>query len=184
MKFKVLIALTVLWVFSLGEDLKAQADYAETDSLQSQKYRDADLEADYTSFKHTDIKIRPPKHFEPFESKDASGLLNSGTGTSIVAFEYKDTPYVGYYDVLAPKAFRQVKDAVYKGEEDVKTLSGHPAKFFYYNFFTDKGMEVNRIIFFTGDTKQMVFLQANYPAMFDPFLKQVLIQSFLTVKFK
>jgi hypothetical protein len=183
MRFKFLFLLGIILSQLPENKLFAQDPINMNDTVQASVFRHTDLDTTYRYFKNTDIKILPPKHFVEFRSGETSGFVNTGTAASIVAAEYKDTPYVGYYDALAEEAFSQVKNAVYTGERSTETYSGRPAKFYFYEF-TSKGVKAKRIIFFTGDESQMVFLQANYPAAFDALIKDVIIESFLTVEYE
>ena len=152
------------------------------DTTQMEMYQKQDLDSVYRSFKNTTIKIRTPRYFLEFSNDQVSGFMNTGTAASIVGFENNDLAYAGYYELMAEEAFSKVDSAKYLGVEKVKTLSGKPAQFFFYTFTVDN-VDVIRIMFVTGDEKQMILLQANYPLVFDPLLRQVIVQSFLTVEF-
>jgi hypothetical protein len=152
------------------------------DTTQMEMYQKQDLDSVYRSFKNTTIKIRTPRYFLEFSNDQVSGFMNTGTAASIVGFENNDLAYAGYYELIAEQSFSQVDSAKYLGVEKVKTLSGKPAQFFFYSFVVDK-VDVIRIMFVTGDDKQMILLQANYPLVFDALLRQVILQSFLTVEF-
>lgn len=183
MRFKFILLFVIILAHVSENKLFAQNPVNMEDTVQAALFRHTDLDTTYRYFKNTDIKILPPKHFVEFSSGETSGFVNTGTAASIVAAEYKDTPYVGYYDALAEEAFSQVKNAVFTGERSTETYSGRPAKFYFYKF-TSKGVKVHRIIFFTGDETQMVFLQANYPATFDALIRDVIMESFLTVEYE
>lgn len=161
----------------------AQNNVIISDTVQAEQYRKTDLETEYKQFKNTNIRIRPPLHFQEFSSEEVSGFMNPGTAASIVAFEYPETPYIGFYDTIASKAFGQVDNAKLIGTEEARTIGGSPAKFYFYSFKVDD-VEAIRIMFITGNETQMVFLQANYPLAFDALIRQVIVQSFLTVQYK
>ncbi len=161
----------------------SQSNLVITDTVQADQYRITDLQSDYQAFKNTNIKIKPPLHFEVFSSDEVSGFMNPGTASSIVAFEYPETPYIGFYDEIAEEAFSQVDHAEFLGSEEARTVDGYPAIFYFYGFSVDD-VEVVRVMFLSGDENQMVFLQANYPLAFDAIIRQVVVQSFLTVQYK
>lgn len=170
------IQLIVLCAFS-------QNQVVIIDTTQTEMYQKADLDSVYRKFENTSIKIKTPKHFLEFSNDEVSGFMNTGTAASIVGFENEEVPYIGYYEDYAEEAFSQVDYAELIGSKTVKTNSNLSAQFFFYSFVVDK-VDVIRIIFVTGDEKQMIMLQANYPQAFDALLRQVVIQSFLTVEFK
>lgn len=167
-------------LFSLGAF--AQAQVTMIDTTQMERYQKSDLDTVYRSFKNTSIKILPPKYFIEFSNDQLSGLMNTGTAASIVGFENHDLAYVGYYEKIAKDAFSQVDSAQFLGVEKMKTLRGDPAQFFFYSFVVNK-IDIIRIMFVTGDYKQMILLQANYPKAFDALLRPAIIQSFLTVEY-
>lgn len=168
-------------LFSLSS--KSQNNLVITDTVQAEQYRITDLKSEFKTFKNTNIRIKPPLYFEEFSSDEVSGFMNPGSAASIVAFEYPETPFIGFYDEVASEAFGQADNAEFLGSEEARTVEGSPAKFYFYGFSVDD-VEIIRIMFLTGDKNQMVFLQANYPLAFDPIIRQVIVQSFLTVQYK
>lgn len=160
----------------------AQSPFVVVDTTQVERYQKTDLDTVYRSFKNTTIKILPPKYFIEFSNEEVSGLMNTGTAASIVGFENNDLAYAGYYEKIAQDAFSKVDSAKFLGVEKMKTLRGDPAQFFFYTFVVNK-VDVIRVMFVTGDEKQMILLQANYPMAFDALLRPAIIQSFLTVQY-
>ncbi len=175
------ILILSLFVFG-GIIVYSQNAVSSIDTIQSINPLSTDLDSTYRTFKNTNIKIRTPKYFVEFESDELSGFMNTGTAASIVAFEYDSVPYVGYYDQFAEQALNRSNTATLLGSKDVKTKTGQPAKFFIYSFVVND-TEIRRIYFFTGNNEKMIFLEANYPAMFDAIIREVILKSFLTVKF-
>ncbi len=167
-------------LLSLG--VYAQNPINVIDTTQMERYQKSDLDTVYRSFKNTTIKILPPKYFLEFSNEQVSGFMNTGTAASIVGFENNDLAYAGYYEKIAKETFSKVDSAKFIGEEKMKTLRGDPAQFFFYSFTVNK-VDVIRIMFMTGDDKQMILLQANYPLAFDALLRPAIIQSFLTVEY-
>ena len=152
------------------------------DEEQAELYIVRDLEKEHKSFLNTSIKIRPPKHFVEFASEEVSGFMHTGTAANIVGFQYPGTPYAGNYEEFL-KSLKEVDQGVtFLGYEKVKTHSGYDGTLCFYTFKVEN-IDVIRIIFFTGDYNQMVYLQANYPAAFDLLIRQVIIQSLLSVEF-
>ncbi|MDD2634085.1 MAG: hypothetical protein PHW82_01140 [Bacteroidales bacterium] len=179
-KIFILIIAQCFCVIAFSQNV--QDSVVIVDTTDASVYRDMDLSKEYQGFKNTNITIRPPKHFMEFSSDEVSGFLNTGTAASIVGFEYKDVPYIGFYENVADSAFSAVDNAKFLGFEETKTLAGYQAKFYFYGFVVDK-VDIIRIMFVTGDEKQMIFLQANYPAGFDMLLRPVIVQSLLSVEF-
>lgn len=181
LKIKVVFIIISLQFITIS--LFSQNSVVYIDTAKTEMYQVGDLDTVYKQFKNTSINLKLPKYFIEFESDDISGFMNTGIAASIVGFEYNNTPYVGYYDAFAEKASSQVDNGVFLGKKESKTLAGQPAVFYFYSFML-KDIKINRIIFYTGDDKQMVFLQANYPAAYDALIREVIIQSFLTVEYK
>ena len=141
-----------------------------------------DLEKTERTFKNTSISIRLPKHFKEFSNEDINGYMHTGTASSIVAYELEETPYALSSDSLTQEHLSG-QDVKLVGQQESKTYKGAPAKFYFVEF-TTKGVEVIRIMFFTGSYNKTVFLQANYPKVFDSLLRNVIMESFRTVKFQ
>lgn len=173
-------AFVILQLFPLSAFSQNQVVVIDTSHVEA--YQKSDLDSVYRNFKNTTIKIRPPKYFIEFNNDQVSGLMNTGTAASIVGFENNDLAYAGYYEKIAKEAFSKVDSAQFMGVEQMKTLRGDPAQFFFYTFVVNK-IDVIRIMFVTGDDKQMILLQANYPMAFDALLRPAIIQSFLTVEY-
>lgn len=184
MKYSLIsVTFTILiTLFSYSSFSQNTTDTVVVDTTNASMYRDMDLSREYQGFKNTNITIRPPKHFIEFSSDEMSGFLNTGTAASIVGFEYLDVPYLGYYEKYADSAFNSADNAKLLGVEETKTQAGYKAKFYFYNFVVDE-VDIIRIMFVTGDEKQMIFLEVNYPAGFDMLLRPVIVQSLLSVEF-
>lgn len=185
MRKKTFIAIKIVILISLIQAivLNGFAQDIVEDTTQSNVYMEADLMKDYQAFKNTSLKIRPPLHFIEFSNEELSGFMNSGTAASIVGFEYDTIPYIGYYDSIAAMTYPKAEHSTYIGSEIVKTDAGFSGQLFFYTFIVDE-IDVIRIMFVTGDKKKMIFLQANYPAVYNPLIKRVIIESFLTLEFK
>ncbi len=178
----VLLLISAQFLAVLVFSQNIQDSVVIVDTTDASMYRDMDLSREYQTFKNTNISIRPPKHFIEFSSDEVSGFVNTGTAASIVGFENKEIPYLGFYENYADSAFSSIEHASFLGSEELKTQAGYEAKLYFYAFVVDE-IDVVRIMFITGDEKQMIFLEANYPAGFDMLLRPVIVQSLLSVEF-
>jgi hypothetical protein len=160
----------------------SQNNVSLVDTVNAKLYIAKDLDTTYRTFKNTEIRFLPPKHFVEFSSEERSGYMHTGTAANIVAAEYQQTPYLITSDTLKQHHLDN-QDAQLFGQQMVKTHSGYPGKLYFARFYVD-GISIIRIMFFTGDYNRTVFIQANYPEVFDPLIRQVLIQSLLSVEFK
>lgn len=183
MRLKVLLLLVVISAQIMSDDVFSQNTINTKDTVTASLKINSDLDTVYRSFNNTNMRILPPKGFVPFSNGRVSGFVNTGTAASIVGAQYPETPYVGFYDAMAQKAFNKAGNAELTGERSAHTYSGRPAKFYFYTLRSE-GVKVRRILFFTGDEYQMVFLQANYPASFDALIRQIIMESFLTVEYE
>lgn len=179
---KILVNLIFLSFCFVPPLVSAQQNISFVDSAQATMHIQKDLDTVYRAFLNTSISILPPKYFVEFSSDKVSGFMHTGTAANIVAFEYNQTPYLVTADTLKQEHLIG-QNVTLIGEETVKTNQGFPGKLYFAQFKVDN-IDIIRIMFFTGDYNKTVFLQANYPLMFDPLIRQVIIQSFLSVQFK
>jgi len=177
---KVFITISFLFMsaFVFGQD-----NLQFIDSARSDIYFEQDLDSVAKGFINTSIRLRLPKGFTEFRSDEISGYMNTATASSIIAMEYDSLPYVGYYERYTDSAFINVSNAIYVGSQMHKTKGGKNGKFYFFTFYVND-TEINRILYFAGDTHKTIYLQANYPAVFDTMLRQAIIHSFLTAEYK
>ena len=153
----------------------------DSDSLSQSDYVSKDLEKEFSGFKNTSVKLRLPKHYKEFSNETLSGYMHTGTASSIVADEMNETPYALTTDKITQDNI-EGSGALLVSQEESKTYSGSPAKIYYMEFKV-KDVDMIRIMFFTGSYDKTVLLQANYPKSFDKLLRNVIKESFRTVKF-
>jgi hypothetical protein len=176
----ILIFLFFAFIFQLP--VFSQALESFVDGEQAELYIVRDLENEHKTFLNTTIRIRPPKHFVEFSSEELSGFMHTGTAANIVGFQYPGTPYAANYEGFI-ESLKEVDPTVtFVGLEKVKTHKGFEGTLCFYTFKVEK-VDIIRVILYTGDYNQMIFLQANYPAAFDMLIRQVIIQSLLSVEF-
>ncbi len=168
--------------FSQIHAVFSQTDESFVDKEQAELYIVRDLENDHREFLNTNIKIRPPKHFMEFSSDELSGFMHTGTAANIVGFEYPGRPYIDNYEGFMESLKEVDETTTFLGAEKVKTHQGREGTLCFYTFQVDK-VDIIRVILYTGDYNTMIFLQANYPAAFDFLIRQVIIQSLLSVEF-
>ncbi|MGM0651047.1 MAG: hypothetical protein ACQES1_11160 [Bacteroidota bacterium] len=178
-KSGILILFVLLGMLINIETVLAQQ--ANNDTLPYSDFVRSDLKETESKFKNTSISIRLPKHFNEFSNGAVSGYMHTGTASSIVAFERNDAPFMLTQDSIRPEQLTG-DSAKLVLQEDLKTYNGAHAKLFIVEFTVD-GVEVYRLMFFTGNYDKTVFLQANYPKGFDKLLRKVITESFRTVKF-
>jgi len=174
------IVILIIYIFQVP--VHSQNLPTLVDEEQAELYISRDLEKEHKTFLQADIKIRPPKHFVEFASEELSGFMHTGTAANIVGFQYVGTPYAANYEGFI-ESLKEVDPTVtFLGLEKVKTHKGFEGTLCFYTFKVEK-VDIIRIILYTGDYNQMIFLQANYPAAFDMLIRQVIIQSLLSVEF-
>ncbi len=175
-----LVLFVLLGIFINMKTVSAQQ--TTNDTLPYSDFVRNDLQKTESKFKHTSISIRLPKHFKEFSNESINGYMHTGTASSIVAFERNDAPFMLTQDSIRPEQLTG-DSARLVFQEDLKTYNGAHAKLFIVEFTVD-GVEVYRLMFFTGNYDKTVFLQANYPKGFDKLLRKVITESFRTVKFQ
>lgn len=134
----------------------------------------------YVDAPKTNIQIIPPAHFVLMEQ--AGGFLHVGTSSSIQVQEITGTSYLMITPGLTKDYFLAQKVTLLS-EEDVVNISGQKGKIYTVSFFVDN-VEFERLMYFTGDYNNTIWINANYPVAVKEMLNAVLKTSLLTAKFK
>lgn len=133
----------------------------------------------------TNVWISPPKNFKPIES--IRGLIHLPTTTSITCTEIKGYNFERITEQITPEYIAK-QDAVLDSVEEVTTNSGMPGKLFTISFTipakdsTQKDTPFERLMLFTGNIDNTVWLNATYPKSVKRFVYKIVRKSLLTVK--
>lgn len=133
----------------------------------------------YINFPNTAIKFKPPAHFVTYEK--INGFMHPGSSSTIQATEIQGTPYVLYTKALTADYFEK-QGFKLVSKEDIKTKDNKNGTL-YTVTFTVKGIDYERMMFFTGDYNRTVWINANYPVMVKFLLFETLKRSILSVQF-
>jgi len=134
----------------------------------------------YVDAPKTNIQIIPPAHFVLMEQ--AGGFLHVGTSSSIQVQEITGTSYLMITPGLT-KDYLLSQKCNLISEEDVVNKNGQKGKIFTVTFLVDN-VEFERLMYFTGDYNNTIWINANYPVAVKEMLNAVLKTSLLTAKFK
>ena len=135
---------------------------------------------DYTDVPNTKIEFIPPAHFVYMEG--AGGYLHIGTSSSVQVLEIKGTAYTMITPGLTEEYFKN-QGVTLISEEDVITKDQQKAKLYTVSF-TVEDVPFERLIFFTGDYNNTIWINANYPVAVKEMLNVVLKESLLSARFK
>jgi hypothetical protein len=135
----------------------------------------------------TNIKIIPPAYFKPFFKDGKFGFMHQGAAASISIQEIKGTAYVMVVKALT-KEYIESQGMKYIAQEDIKTRQGKDATLIAVGFkikSTDgkQDVEYERLMLFTGDYENTVWVQGNYPVVAKKVLYLVMRESLLSVTF-
>ncbi len=133
----------------------------------------------------TNVWISPPKNFKPVES--IRGIIHLATTTSITCTEIKGYNYTQVTGQITPE-YIAGQNAVLNSTEEVTTDNGIPGKLFTISFTipakdsTQKDTPFERLMLFTGDMDNTVWLNATYPQSVKRFVYKIVRRSLLSVK--
>ncbi|MGQ9847048.1 MAG: hypothetical protein ACUVQP_06050 [Bacteroidales bacterium] len=133
----------------------------------------------------TNVWISPPKNFKPVES--IRGLIHLATTTSITCTEIKGFNYTQIIEQLTPEYIAS-QNAILNETEEVTTDNGMPGKLFTISFTVPakdskhKDTPFERLMLFTGDMDNTVWLNATYPQSVKRFVYKIVRKSLLSVK--
>ncbi len=139
----------------------------------------------YVQIPQTNVWIAPPKNFKL--SENIRGFIHLATTTSIVCTEIKGFHFTTVVANLTDEKIAQ-QNALLKSVEDVTTSSGMPAKLVTISFTltaknNQKESPFERLMLFTGDMENTIWLSATYPEAVKPFVFEMVKKSLLSVKF-
>ncbi|OFY92249.1 MAG: hypothetical protein A2309_13575, partial [Bacteroidetes bacterium RIFOXYB2_FULL_35_7] len=135
--------------------------------------------ANYIFFPNTQIQLKPPAHFVPYEK--IHGFMHPGSSSTLQVTEIQGTPYVMYVKGLTEEYFAQ-QGIKLVNTENITTKNGNKAVIYTLSF-TVKGIDYERMMMFTGDYDRTIWVNANYPVMTKFLLESVLKNSLLSVRF-
>lgn len=133
----------------------------------------------------THVWISPPKNFKPVDN--IRGLIHLATTTSITCTEIKGYHYTQIIEQLTPEYIAS-QNAILNETEEVITDNGMPAKLFTISFTvpakdsTQKDTPFERVMLFTGDMENTIWLNATYPQSVKRFVSKIVRKSLLSVK--
>lgn len=136
-------------------------------------------EQSYVDVPLTNVKFIPPAHFVYMEQN--RGYMHVGTSSSVQVLEVKGTAYTMITPGLTADYFKS-QGVTLIGSEDVMTKEGKKGKIFTVSFFVEN-VEFERLMFFTGDYNNTIWINANYPVAVKEMLNSVLKESLLTARF-
>ncbi len=127
----------------------------------------------------TRVIMAAPQHFTVADQ--FHGFMHANSSSSILVQEIPDAVYLNILPGLTPEHFQnEGATLIEKGE--LYLNSGKSGNFFIVSFII-KEIEFRRIMFFTGDLKDTIWINANYPASAEILLKEILLKSMKTVSF-
>lgn len=133
----------------------------------------------------THVWISPPKNFKTVEN--IRGLIHLATTTSITCTEIKGYHYTQIIAQLTPEYIAS-QNAILNETEEVTTDNGMSGKLFTISFTipakdsTQKDTPFERVMLFTGDMENTIWLNATYPQSVKRFVAKIVRKSLLSVK--
>ncbi len=141
----------------------------------------------YQNIKGTNIWLAPPRNFK--YSERINGFIHLATTTSITCQEIKGFHFTKIVENLTPETLAK-QNAVLKSIEDVTTSTGMPAKLVTLWFSlpskdtTRKETPFERMMLFTGNLDNTLWISATYPESVKPFVFEIVRNSLLSVKYE
>jgi len=136
-------------------------------------------------FPQTHVLISPPKNFKPVDN--IRGFIHLATTTSITCTEIKGYHYTQLCEQLTSEYIAS-QNAVLNETEDVVLDNGSQGKLFTISFTIPakdslhKDTPFERVMLFTGDMENTIWLNATYPQSVKRFVSKIVRKSLLSVK--
>lgn len=127
----------------------------------------------------TNISLVPPEHF--LVSENIPGLIHLGSSTTVQVQEVVGTSYIMIDQAMTPEHFES-QNVTLISKENVKMQNG-TSGVMYLVEFTVKGYDYERLMLFTGDYNNTIWINANYPKSAKSLLYDVLIDCLLTAQY-
>ncbi len=174
---KIQLVLLFLLIFLVNETWSQKLTQQQKDSMMTT----------YINVPNSSIKIIPPAYFKPFSKDGKFGFMHEGASSTISFQVIPGTPYLMIVQGMNDEFFNK-QNVKLISSEDVKTKSGKDGKMYIVSFKVKsrdgkQEYDYERIMFFTGDLSQTVWINANYPVVVKKILYDVLKASLLTVQF-
>ncbi|MCX7861710.1 MAG: hypothetical protein N2449_01800 [Bacteroidales bacterium] len=139
----------------------------------------------YVNIPQTKIWIAPPYSYK--YSERINGFIHLATTTSITCTEIKGFHFTRVVENITNEKIAK-QNATIKSIEDVQTTAGFPAKMVTISFSLpskEAGKEIpfERLMLFTGDLNNTVWVNATYPEAVKPFVYEMVRKSLLSVKY-
>ncbi|MDD3875985.1 MAG: hypothetical protein PHT69_05155 [Bacteroidales bacterium] len=164
------LLLIIFSILILGNSIQAQIIASEDQST---------ITPEYFQIPNTKIELIPPAHFRFMEQMN--GFLHVGTSSSIQIQEIRGTAYPMIVQGLTEGHFTS-QGVTLISKEEVLTSNGQKAVIFTVAFKVDD-FEFERLMFFSGDYNNTIWINANYPVVMKEILNVVLKESLLTARF-
>lgn len=127
---------------------------------------------------NTNVRMQPPKEFKPFGP--AHGFIHLGSASTIQVNEIEGTPWPVIVNGMTQEHFDSQEVELISGEE-IDSEGKHGMM--YLISYVVKETEFERIMYFTGDYNNTIWINANYPAIMRPLIYNAMRQSVLTAEF-
>jgi hypothetical protein len=134
----------------------------------------------YFDVPNTNVRLVPPAHFIFME--DAGGFMHIGTSSSLQVLEVKGTAYTMITPGLTADYFK-TQGVTLIEQEEVTTKDGNKGMIFTVSFSVQE-VPFERLMFFTGNYNNTIWINANYPVAVKEMLNTVLKESLTTAQFK
>ncbi|PLX05533.1 MAG: hypothetical protein C0594_07105 [Marinilabiliales bacterium] len=126
----------------------------------------------------TDIAITPPVEFKPFDQ--IHGFIHMATSSTIQVNQIEDAPYLMIVENMTDDHFASQGVTLLSQFE----INEPDAKGYVYVIgFTIKGVDFERIMYFTGDLNRTIWINANYPVMIKPLIYNAMLECVKTAHF-
>ncbi|MBI4646625.1 MAG: hypothetical protein HY738_08565 [Bacteroidia bacterium] len=127
----------------------------------------------------TKVRMIPPKYFLPNEQ--IKGFIHQKSASTIQVNEIEGTAYPLIVDGMTDVHFAS-QNVELVSKEEINTDDGKHGMLYVVSF-TVKEVKFERIMYFTGDYNNTIWVNANYPVLLKPLIYNTLRQSLLTVEF-
>lgn len=127
----------------------------------------------------TSVKIMHPEHF--LLSEEIPGFIHIGTSATVQVNEIFGTSYIMIEEAMTEDHFKE-QGVELKSKKEVELFDGSPG-ILYIVEFKSENRKYERLILFTGDYHNTIWINASYPIVSKEILQDVLLNSILTAQF-
>lgn len=133
------------------------------------------------------VSLIPPAYFRLIEKDENVAFLHPGSFSSLQVKRIDKIPYFIFTESITQDVLKE-QGVTLLEKKEITTYSNKPGTLVHVSFSmkaknSDLNIEFERLMFFTGNYNETIWIDATYPLEAKSLLYNVLLHSILTVEF-